>query len=146
MHASPHNSKKGSAMIATTETKRTSTDREYLVRAWIRTSRPIIRRLLADLRTARADWMRAEFAVQCGDKAMKKRANECRAIVKGLEKEIRAGRKGKRLAAQGLLAALQAGVGVTKGERSYLWAIVKGLAVAQGLEEGQALSLMSKAA
>ena len=95
MHASPHNSKKGSAMIATTETKiHASTGREYLVRAWIRTSRPILRRLIADLRTARADWMRAEFAVQCGDKAMKKRANECKATVKGLEKKIRAGRKG----------------------------------------------------
>ena len=127
-------------MIARTETKTTKTGREYLVRAWVRTSRHQLRGLIRDLRTARTA---LAIATAKGDKtAIRSQGVAC----KGLAKEIKAGRKGRVLAAQGLLAALQAGMYVTKGERGYLWAIVRGLAISQGLQEGELLSLALKAA
>ena len=117
--------------------------RDYLAGAWIRTSRPQVRRMVAELRAARVLLGELEALVAEGVKGAKAEKKAKLAEIRGLEREIHSGRRGIKLAAQGLLIALQTGHNVTRGERGYLWAAFRGLAEAQGLSEPEALRLLA---
>ena len=131
-------------MIASTTIKtHRRSGRDYLAGAWIRTSRPQVRRMIAELRAARVLLGELEVLVAEGVKGSKAEKKAKTAEIRGLEREIKAGRKGVKLAAQGLLIALQTGHNVTRGERGHLWATFRGLAEAQGLSEPEALRLLA---